>query len=66
MDSGLRKRDMRTIFMVGDSVKAKRVNGNLEAGTVCAVTEFLVIVQFQHSRESYILHDYEIGQVKFA
>ena len=62
---GLSKKDMRSIFIVGDRVKAKRVNGNLEVGTVCAVTEFLVIVQFKHSRESYILHDYESGQIKF-
>lgn len=62
---GFSKKDMRSIFKVGDRVKAKRVNGNLEVGTVCAVTEFLVIVQFKHSRESYILHDYEIGQIKF-
>ena len=65
MNIGVKRRDMRTIFIVGDRVKAKRVNGNLEVGTVCAVTESLVIVQFKHSRESYILHDYESGQIKF-
>lgn len=65
MDLGIRKRDMRSIFRVGDSVRAKRANGNVENGTVCAVTEFIVVVQFAFSRESYILYDYEKDQIRF-
>ena len=63
---GIILRDMREIFQVGDKVRASRVKTSREgkeSGEVFAVTKYLVIIQFAHSRESYTYFDYATGIV---
>lgn len=66
MANGIILRDMRDIFSIGDKVHANRAKTSRvgkESGEVFAVTKYLVIVQFEHSRESYTYFDYASGMV---
>ena len=59
--------DMRDHFTVGDSALCSRTKSSshdTELGTVIAVTKFVVIVKFEHSKESYSYYDYVCGSCK--
>ena len=59
--------DMRDYFNVGDSVfcsREKSSHRSAEYGSVLAVTKYIVVVQFQYSKETYTYHDYALGHCK--
>lgn len=63
----LANNDMKTLFKVGEEVICSRRNSRglpRERGKIIGVSDFLIIVEFSKSKESYTFFDYHTGKVE--